>query len=159
MNKEDFLKLVGAAEKTDAEYLPIACLLRCGYGVAGYFNASLNNSFTDITVLLNARLVNLNGVSTNEATVRGFNDFLEEIAQRLYSEENTAGYHDDVSGKSVPMCAVPLNEISVIYPIAQIGKLMRAARQETAQSDSAVPAFLDFDNRSIILKILRSKLW
>ena len=59
MHRKDFLRLAGADQQA-AQYLPIALLLRSGYGCAGYYNTEINHGLDDIVVLLNARLIALN---------------------------------------------------------------------------------------------------
>ena len=41
------------------------------------------------------------------------------------------------------------------YPVAQISKMMGRLKGKK----SALPGFLDFENKSEVLKILRTKVW
>ena len=58
MNRDDFLKLVGLASDNDP-YVPVAFLLRNGYGCAGYYHPTVNEGLTSTCVLLSARLIEL----------------------------------------------------------------------------------------------------
>jgi hypothetical protein len=159
MNRSDFTKLIGA-EGGNAEYLPVACLLRAGYGCAGYYNQAINANLTDTCVLANARLVEFRHERAGgQATIEDFNEFLQEIVQRVYQADESSGEppETDPYVKSIPLAAIPMNEISDVYPVAHITKMMRVLQKEG--DSKRVPAFFDFDNKSIILKILRAKLW
>ena len=221
MHRKDFLRLAGADQQA-AQYLPIALLLRSGYGCAGYYNTEINHGLDDIVVLLNARLIALNNRADGGPVLNDFNDFLEEVVMQ-YFKVGDAGDAEvsDRFGKSIPMAAIPLNEISVLYPVAQIGRVMHYVKshaqgvkgadpahsiagavnrpgsnttlltgvieppatppapakagpapaqaaaskggsspEETISSqEEAVPAFLDFNNKSIVLAVLRTKIW
>ncbi len=85
MNKQDFLKLSGAAIER-AEYLPVAFMIRGGYGCAGYYNAGLNDGLTDTCVLLNMRLVEFPPSPTGQSSIHNFSEFLERIVARHYRE-------------------------------------------------------------------------
>jgi hypothetical protein len=161
MNRTDFLKLIGA-HGAKAEYLPVACLLRSGYGCAGYYNAQLNDGLTDVCVLANVRLVAFRDPRPGgRGAIEDFSDFLEEVVLRSFHEAAAGAQAaeqtgvGDAMGKSVPLAAVPFDEIAVIYPVAHIGTMMRTVEAE----DRRVPAFFDFDNKSIILRALRTRLW
>jgi len=160
VKKSDFLKFVGAAE--GAEYAPVAGMLRSGYGFAGYFNAKLNQEVEDSVLLVNVRLVNLIDTPDTPSGPRitDFNEFVEEIVQHQYQAAATPeGHHTDVYGKSIPLAAFPFNEVSVIYPIDRISKMMEKLQTPKQKAAGKIPSFLDFDRKSVILKILRTKLW
>lgn len=157
MNRNDFKKLIGA-ESEDAEYLPVACLLESGYGCAGYYNAALNADLSETCVLVNARLVEFRRPETagQRATIEDFNEFLEEIVMNYYNEaESERAPESDLYGKSIPLTAIPYGQIALVYPVAHIGALMRRAEKE----ENRVPTFLDFDRKSVVIKLLRTKLW
>lgn len=173
MNRHDFLKLIGS-QSGNADYIPVACLLKTGYGVAGYFNTALNDEFTDTCVLINARVVELNEGDTGSrrGAIHDFNEFLEEIVGRMSrkgagktdaGKTKDAGDDDEDAvrqsasrlGKAIPLTALSFDEIAVLYPVSQITTLMQRVGEEQA----SVPTFLDFDNRSIVLKLLRTRLW
>ena len=51
----------------------------------------------------------------------------------------------------------------MLYPVAHIAKLLKTAKR-VAQGDRSgamaeVPTFLDFNNKSVVLKVLRAKIW
>ena len=157
MNREDFKKLVGA-EASTTEYLPVAFLLRSGYGCAGYYHNAVNQDLASTCVLLNAHLIELRGESqsTNRPSIGDFNEFLEEIAVN-YCEPNGDGEssaHGDVYGKSIPLTAIPFDQITVVYPMAHIGALM----QRSQRQEKRLPTFLDL-NKSEIIALLTTKLW
>lgn len=160
MKKIDFLNFVGAAE--GAEYAPVAGMLRSGYGFAGYFNTKINEEVSDSVLLMNVRLVNLADASESHTGPRitDFNEFVEEIVQHQYqAAASPEGHHTDVYGKSIPLAAIPFNEISIIYPIDRISKMMEKLQTPKQKAAGKIPNFLDFDKKSVILKILRTKLW
>ena len=160
MDRGDFLKLIGS-QTGAADYIPVACLLRNGYGLAGYYNTPLNQDFDHTCVLVNARLVELAGHSANEprGTIHSFNDFLEDIVTRLVQQHDFAAEAELDGeghwGKSIPLTAVSYQDITIVYPVAQIGTLMRRVEEDQKKT----PTFLDFQNKSIILKVLTTKLW
>jgi hypothetical protein len=165
MKHAEFVRLIGG-ESANAEYLPVACLLRNGYGCAGYFVPSLNHDFTDTCILVNARLVDLKGGGGGpRRTIDDFSEFLEEIVRTAYRKEESATGGDRF-GRSIPLMAVTYDEISLLYPVSHISTLMhRATEAASGKPDSresagaSIPHFLDFDRRSIVLKLLRTKLW
>lgn len=170
MNRDDFLKLIGS-DSADSEYRPVAFLLRNGYACAGHYHVGLNADLHDTCVLLNAHLIELQGHqgSTGRPSIHDFNDFLEEIVLTTYGTDN---HHERQSlsspfdGKSIPLAAIPFDEIAVMYPVSHISALMRRAeemRHDQAQDssqpeDRSTRPFFDLD-RSEIVKLLRYKLW
>ncbi len=168
MNRADFLKLIGANDGA-ADYVPLACLLRSGYGIAGHYNAMLNRDLQESVVLVNARLVDLHSPrrAATGPSISDFSEFIEEIVLRHYMGEQTPT-RDDEYGRSIPLAAIGIEEIAVAYPVAHIGKMMQAMNEPAAATNgngdhatdsSQVPSFLDFQNRSVVLKVLRTKLW
>ncbi|MHC4480256.1 MAG: hypothetical protein ACYS1C_04720 [Planctomycetota bacterium] len=156
MQKADFLQLLGADAET--EYAPVAGMLRDGYGFAGHFNARLNKDLRDACVILNARFLDLRSPdrSSLQAPISDFNQFVEEIVLRSYTPGGPPEVPgSDVYGRSIPLAAVAYEEIVVAYPVARIGEMM----EELQREKSRVPSFLDLDDKSIVLKILRTKLW
>lgn len=166
MNRQDFAKLVGADEQ-QLDYNPIALLLRDGYGVAGYYNSTLNSEMNDTAVLLNARMVQLEGESSHSTrpAIHNFNDFIEEIVANVSNENGQPGDTLDEYGKSVPLMAIPLDAIFVVYPVCHISELLRRASAEdkpkdedSDESEKRLPTFLDLD-RSEIIRLLKTKIW
>lgn len=165
MNRDDVINLIAHAQSPDAEYVPVAMLLSSGYGCVGYFNQAINGSLTDSLVLLNARLVDLRADDhhSRHGRVADFNDFLQDVVASHVREESHEMEEDsDRPEGTIPLTAVPLREIAILYPVAQIATLLKSARKVTAGDRGAsqeVPTFLDFNNKSIVLKVLRTKLW
>ncbi len=159
MNREDFVKLVGTAAD-ESQYLPVAFLLCNGYACAGYYHAAVNEGMASTCVLLNARLIEMQGEGklSGRPSINDFNDFLEEVVVDFCepSGENGASHHSDTYGKSIPLTAIPYDQIAVVYPVAHIGALMRRAGEQQEQRRS--PSFLDL-NKSEILNLIRTKLW
>lgn len=165
MNRQDFLKLIGA-KSGQADYLPVACLLKTGYACAGFFNSALNDDFTDTCVLVNARLIELVGVKheSQRSAIHDFNEFLEnvvtEVLQGAEGDVDSLFSDDPRFGKSIPLSAISFGDISVVYPVGHISTLMRRVEEDhTEQKSGSIPTFLDFENKSVVLKILRTKLW
>lgn len=158
MNRQDFTRLI-AADAEKAEYLPIACLLRSGYGCAGYYNATLNEDLVDSCVLLNARLLELGGNHpAGRPPLHDFGEFLEEIVSSYQQEGSDRSASvptpGDVYGPSIPLTAIPYEDICVLYPVAHISELMQRAGEERKQ----LPSFLDLE-KSEIVRLLRTKIW
>jgi hypothetical protein len=87
--------------------------------------------------------------------INDFNEFLEEIVVDFVSGDGTSTEpREGLHGKSIPLMAIPYDEISVVYPVAHISALMRRAEQEERKR----PTFLDL-NRSEIIQLLRTRQW
>lgn len=159
------LALVGSQHSSDPDYVPVACLLSSGYGCVGYFNSSINQDLCETVVLLNMRLVDLRVEDghSRRGRVADFNDFLEEVVVRHVSADAELGAHDERQEGTIPLTAIPLHEIALLYPVAHIAALLKGARKlsgdDRLEAKGEVPSFLDFNNRSIVLKVLRMKLW
>jgi len=96
--------------------------------------------------------------------VSDFNDFLQEIVTRhIRHNDDEFGSSESRNDGTIPLAAVPVSEIAILYPVARIATLLKTASGLTEAAEesgkSAVPVFLDFNNRSIVLKVLRTKLW
>src|SRR5512134_3323234 len=88
MNRDDFIRLIGG-QGEKAQYVLVACLLRSGYGCAGYYNAGLNADLKDTIVLLNARMAELTGDPHRRTrAVDDFNEFIEEVVVKLFEDES-----------------------------------------------------------------------
>jgi hypothetical protein len=157
MNRDDFVKLVGVASDDD-QHVPVAFLLSNGYACAGYYHAAVNEGLTSTCVLLNARLIGLRGENkvSGQPSINDFNEFLEEIVVNFCEPSSTgeSSPRTDAYGKSIPLTAIPFEQIAVVYPIAHIGSLMRRAEQQKIRPHR----FLDL-NQSEIIKLLQTKLW
>ena len=157
MDRRDFVKLIGA-EGEEVDYLPVACLLTVGHAVAGYYNTFVNEDLRESVLLLNARLTSFHEqAQPGRPWIADFADFIEDVVQSSTGQDGRVEFANDqnVCGKSIPLVAVPLEQVAVVYPVAHIGALMAQAREE----QSRVPSFFDFDNKSVVLRMLRSKLW
>jgi hypothetical protein len=157
MDRDDFAKLVGVGSDGE-EYVPVAFLLDNGYACAGHYHTAVNEGVTTTCVLLNARLIDLKGADGggNRPSIQDFNEFLEEIVMGLCKpdgkDESTP--RADAYGKSIPLMAIPFEQIAVVYPVAHIGALMRRAEKK----QSRMPSFLDL-SKSELLNLLRTRLW
>jgi hypothetical protein len=163
MNRDDFVKLVGATEGP-AEYLPVAFLLNNGYACAGYYHSAMNNDLSGTCVLLNARLIELRTENRGggQPSINDFNDFLEEVVTG-FSESKVLTSPRAAFGKSIPLTAIPYEQIAVLYPVAHISALARRAEQEQQPvqpptQPRRLPTFFDLD-KSEIIQLLRTKLW
>ena len=158
MNKQDLKRLIGAG-KSGSDYIPVAVLLSSGYGCAGFYNNVVNEDLDDTCVLLNARLVELQQDQVSRHRVNDFNDFIADIVDRMSSGEVEDSLPEtDMGGTSIPLTAIPFSEIALAYPVATITELLERVRNSDSE-DESLPSFLDFDNKSIVLKALRTKLW
>ncbi len=159
MNKQDFLMLSGALSRP-ANYLPVAFMLRTGYACAGHYNADMNRDLTDTCVLFNARLIEFQNptAARTRDQIQDFNDFLEQIVTRYYQQDESVPPEADEQalGKTIPLAGIAFDEIVLVYPVAHISSLMHQAQEELSMR---VPTFLDFRNKSIIVKVLSTKLW
>jgi len=164
MKHLDFLRIVGAEKEKEVEYAPVAGMLDSAYGFVGYFNSHVNEGLEDTCVLLNARLIDLREVdSGTEARprIRDFNEFLEDIVLADYSaRQSQEATPKDAYGQSIPLAAIPLDKIAALYPVGHITSMMqRLHEEEGTREGKKLPRFLDFDDRSVVLKILRTRLW
>lgn len=160
MNKDEFVKLIGANEHRH-EYVPVACLLTTGAGCAGFYSAEINHDLKDTFILVNTRLTKLDHSDSHARnSVQDFSDFIQEIVASHYghAEESIHEERDSLE-ESIPLAAIPFSQISVLYPVAHISELMRLGDSTKGeQEESQLPGFLD-ENKSIVLKLLRTKLW
>jgi hypothetical protein len=165
MNRTDLVNLIGTGEAKESEYVPVACLLSSGYGCLGYFNKTINENLEETLVLLNARLVDLRAEegASRRGHVSDFNDFLQDVVARHVRQESHADVEESERAEdTIPLTALPLREIAILYPVAQIATLLKSARKVSSGEKGGVqeiPTFLDFNNKSIVLKVLRTKLW
>lgn len=171
MNRDDFVKLVGVTSEK-AEYLPVAFLLSNGYACAGYYHAAVNADLVDTCVLVNARMIGLLGENraAGQPSINDFNDFLEEVVVDFCQTDGKGNPapRPGIPQKSIPLTAIPFTQITVVYPVAHIGALMRRAgmqqQDESQQASpsgsqkSRLPTFFDLD-KSEIINLLRIKLW
>jgi len=178
MQRAEFMKLIGGNGDT-GDYIPVACLLRNGYACAGYVNQMINEQYSDTCILVNARMVDLREPSrrTERGAIHDFGDFLEEFVVELMDKkqdkkkkdrttEKEADLLDDEHdplqahfAKSIPLTAITFDEIAVVYPVARIGNLLRQVSAEAKTDNKQVPSFLDFENKSLVVKVLKTKLW
>ena len=171
MQRAEFLKLIGS-KNDGAEYVPVACLLRNGYACSGYVNQSINEQYSDICILVNARMVDLREPNrrTERGAIHDFSDFLEEFVVEMMNtpqvdtdsgseEEEEHDPFEKRFGKSIPLTAISYDEIAVVYPVVRIGNLLRQVNAESKKDANEVPSFLDFEGKSVIVKVLRTKLW
>ena len=168
MQRAEFLKLIGTKGES-GDYTPVACLLRNGYACAGFTNQSINDQFSETCILVNARMVDLREPNrrNERGAIHDFGDFLEEFVVRMmkkkpkdeeFLDEESDPFRDQF-GKSIPLTAIAFDEIAVVYPISRIGNLLNQAKEESKADEKQVPSFLDFDNKSLVVKILKTKLW
>jgi hypothetical protein len=164
---EDVLNLIGANDSHEGGSTPIACPLNSGYGCLGYLNSSVNENLSDTIVLLNMRLVDLRVEEghSRRGRIADFNDFLQDVVLRHVESERGDNGSSDAENEdgTIPLTAIPVSEISLLYPVAHIAKLLKLAQKvkqsDTVADDGEVPTFLDFNNKSVVLKVLRTKIW
>ncbi len=155
MNKNDLKKIIGAA-KDQVDYAPVAMLLRNGYACFGHFNSHVNEDMDETLVVLNASVMELKQTTDrNRPAVEDFREFLLEIVAAYESNESADIPTREDLGKTIPLVAIPLDEIAIVYPVSHIVELLTRADDH---KDRAKPALFDF-NRSEILTVLNMKLW
>jgi hypothetical protein len=181
MDVKELGRLIGA-KSGKAEYLPVAFLLKTGYASFGHYNSALNEGLNDLCVLLNVRLIDLSQSTQKAKTpIRDFTDFLEDVVTRAARKEEEQEDSDDLPdkskfGRAMPIAAIVVDEIAIVYPVAQIGTLVRRSREKAqtppaspsassrakvqapAPAASSTSSLLDID-KSEILGVLRMKLW
>lgn len=168
MQRADFLKLVGGKSEM-ADYVPVACMLKNGYACAGYYNQTVNDQYAETCVLVNARMVDLREPQrrTEKAAIHDFGEFLEQFVVGVMEkkpkskkrvDEETESFPEQF-GKSIPLTAISFDEIAIVYPVARIGNLLRQANEQAKSNPTEVPSFLDFQNKSVVVKALMTKLW
>ena len=166
MIREDIFRLISGGDSQDGDYTPVACLLNSGYGCVGYFNKSVNENLTAAIVLLNMRLVDLRVEEGHprRGRVADFNDFLQDVVKRhVRAESEPEAEQSEHPEGTIPLTAIPVSEIAMFYPVAHIAGLLKSAQRVSPgnrpDSSTAIPTFLDFNKRSIVLKVLRTRLW
>ena len=169
MQRAEFVKLIGGKSE-GGDYIPVACLLRNGYACAGYINQSINEQYSDICILVNARMVDLREPNrrTERGAIHDFGDFLEEFVVGMMDKKKAkdGDFSDEENdpfqsrfGKSIPLTAISFDEIAVVYPVARIGNLLRQVNVEAKTDTQQIPSFLDFENKSLVVKVLKTKIW
>ncbi|TWU12477.1 hypothetical protein CA54_13010 [Symmachiella macrocystis] len=169
MHRNDFLKLIGT-EANAAEYLPVAGSLRNGNGFVGRYNATMNVGLAETCMLVNARIFEFKeGRAGGRGSVQDFNDFLEEVVARVSVDgvPDALAVGNEDFGKAIPLTAIAMDEITIVYPVSHIRSLLERAskvQSDTSENTTAsntpeeIPSFLDFE-QSPVLKVLRTKLW
>ncbi len=160
MTSNDFLTLV-APGSDGSELDPVALLLKCGYGCVGHYSASVNTGLNDSCILLNTQIVPLGREGgSNRPSVDDFSEFLEDVVTSYYDDRNEVPTRTEF-GKVVPLIAIPLSEVAVVYPVARITQLARRIHDQKLQNAEPVPATPTmFDlKQSEILAVLRTRLW
>jgi len=153
VNLADLRKIIGASDSS--EYAPMAMLLKTGYACFGHYNQNLNSDLEDTLVVLNAQLMELGSeANRTRPAVEDFREFLVEIVGAYDAGEGSEIQTRDYLGKPVPLVAIPLEEISIVYPVAQIVTML----QRVESKDRSQPTLFDFE-KSEILSVLRMRLW
>lgn len=157
VNAEDLRKIVGASQEP-VEYAPVAMLLKTGYACFGHYNGNLNEDLGQTLVVLNAQLMDLKAEAhRTRPAAEDFREFLLEIVGAYDSQEQDDLPTREFLGKPIPLVAIPLEEIAIVYPVAQIVTMLQRISPEKRE-EQTTPALFDF-NRSEILTVLRMKLW
>ena len=152
MNLNDFRKIIGV-DKAERDDLPVAMLLRTGYGCLGTYSIRTNEGLSDTVLVINAQLATFSdGAKRSRPALEDFREFLTEF---VAAGEDAEFPIRSEFGKPIPLAAISIDEIAIVYPVAHIMDLLRlASGEETKQR----PHLLDIE-RSEILKLLRTKLW
>ncbi len=152
MNLNDFRKIIGV-EKAHRDDLPVAMLLRTGYGCLGTYSVRTNEGLTDTVLVINAQLATFSDhAKRSRPALEDFRDFLTEFVAAGEDGEFPIGRE---FGKPIPLAAISLDEIAIVYPVAHIIDLLQLA---SGDEQKQRPQLLDIE-RSEILQLLRTKLW
>jgi hypothetical protein len=160
MDVKELSRLIGA-KSGKAEFLPVAFLLKTGYACYGHYNSTVNQGLSDLCVLLNVQLLDLTAtMQKSRNTIRDFSDFLEDVVVRASKSDAETTDSDEPRpkskfGKAIPIAAVATSDIAIVYPVAQIGALLRRSRD---QGESLATTLMDF-KKSEIRALLLTKLW
>lgn len=155
MNSADLRRMIGATRE-HVEYAPLAILLTSGYACFGHVNAKLNEEMEETIVLLNAQLMEVkHSAQRTRPVVEDFREFLLEVVATCDPEQETEIPMQEELGKPIPLIAVPLDQIAIVYPVAQIVQLIS---QLDNGAERPAPGLFDL-NRSEILSLLRMKVW
>jgi hypothetical protein len=169
MHRNDFLKLIGT-DTNAAEYLPVAGSLRNGNGFVGRYNSTMNVGLAETCMLVNARIFEFKEARAGgRGSVQDFNDFLEGVVAHVSADgvPDALAVGNEDFGKAIPLVAIAMDEITIVYPVSHIRSLLeRASKVQSGTSEPAspgdgpaeIPTFLDFE-QSPVLKVLRTKLW
>ena len=157
VNAEDLRKIIGVS-KQPVEYAPVALLLKTGYACFGHYNGNLNEDLGQTIVVVNAQLMDVNAEAHHSGpAVEDFREFLQEIVEAYDSNTENDLPTRNYLGKPIPLVAIPLEEIAIVYPVAQIVAMLQRLSPEMREERKAMALF-DF-NRSEIVNVLRMKLW
>lgn len=148
----DFRKIIGA-EKGDRDDLPVAMLLRTGYGCLGTYSVRTNEGLTDTVLVINAQLATFAEHTRRSRPV--LEDFREFLTEFVTAGEDAEFPVRKEFGKPIPLAAISVDDIAIVYPVAHIMDLLRLASGEQKKQ---TPHLLDIE-RSEILRLLRTKLW
>lgn len=158
MHREDLLKIIGATTEPTPDHLPVAMLLRSGHFCFGHYNPRVNEGLVDTIVVLSAELMEFTeSPSRHRPWVEDFREFLVEIVASQESNGQEVPTRPE-SSKPIPLLAVPLSEIALVYPVAHIVELLHRAEQSHSVEEQSIPALFDLD-KSEVLALLRMKLW
>ncbi len=127
MNGSDLRKIIGTTDG-ETDYAPVGMLLRSGYACYGHFNSNVNDGLDETLVVLNASLMELKAsVDHNRPSVEDFREFLLDMVAAY-----DVGAAADIAipesfGKQIPLIAIPMDEIALVYPVSHIIELLSRA--------------------------------
>jgi len=152
MNLNDFRKIIGV-DKAERDDLPVAMLLRTGYGCLGTYSVRTNEGLSDTVLVINAQLATFSDhTKRSRPALEDFREFLTEF---VAAGEDAEFPIRQEFGKPIPLAAISLDEIAIVYPVAHIVDLLQLA---SGDEQKQRPHMLDIE-RSEILQLLRTKLW
>ena len=93
-------------------------------------------------------MIDLQGASGGgRPSIQDFNEFLEEIVVGLCVPEGKGESppRPDAYGKSIPLMAIPFEQMAVVYPVRHISTLMRRAEPQPSRTSG----FLDLSKSEL----------
>ncbi|MBX3439592.1 MAG: hypothetical protein KF861_19040, partial [Planctomycetaceae bacterium] len=109
MNLNDFRKIIGV-EKADRDDLPVAMLLRTGYGCLGTYSIRTNEGLAGTVLIINAQLATFAEHAKRSRPV--LEDFREFLTEFVAAGEDAEFPVRKEFGKTIPLAAISIDEIA-----------------------------------------------
>ncbi|MGE0376581.1 MAG: hypothetical protein AB7Q45_14320, partial [Planctomycetaceae bacterium] len=117
MTLNDFRKIIGA-EQGGRDDLPVAMLLRTGYGCLGTYSVRTNEGLTGTVLVINAQLATFAEPTKRSRPV--LEDFREFLTEFVAAGDDAEFPVRKEFGKPIPLAAISIDDIAIVYPVAHI---------------------------------------